>query len=151
MERKELLSSREYWITNIQLGLFELIENFGKENKLNKTQIGDKLGYSKSYVSQILNGNFDHKISKFVDISLALGKVPILKYEDLQKYIMHDSLNISTVLAKEINWNLDVSHHKPSDNVVKVDKGFTSIPTNNHIKMRMSLKDQQTISTANCE
>lgn len=86
MTREELLKSREYWITKIQLDLFELIENYRKENHLTKTQLAEKLGVTKGYISQILNGDFDHKISKLVDLALAFGKVPVVKYENIEQY-----------------------------------------------------------------
>lgn len=87
MTRKELVTSREYWITQIQLNLFEMIENYRKKNNLNKTQLSAQLGVTKSYVTQILNGDFDHKVSKLVELSLAFGKVPVLQFTDLGKYI----------------------------------------------------------------
>ena len=87
MTRNELIKSREYWMAQISLNLFELIEDYRKKNNLNKTQLAAQLGVTKSYVTQILNGDFDHKVSKLVDISLAFGKVPVLKFIDAGKYI----------------------------------------------------------------
>ena len=92
MIRKELVKSREYWIAQIQLDLFELIENYRKKNDLNKTQLAAQLGVTKSYVTQILNGDFDHKVSKLVELSLAFGKVPVLQFIDLDQYVEKDNL-----------------------------------------------------------
>ena len=87
MNRNELVKSKEYWMAQIQLNLFELIENYCKKNNLNKTQLAAQLGVTKSYVTQILNGDFDHKMSKLVELSLAFGKVPVLQFIDFDKYI----------------------------------------------------------------
>lgn len=87
MTRKELVKSNEYWMAQIQLNLFEMIENYRKKNNLNKTQLSAQLGVTKSYVTQILNGDFDHKVSKLVELSLAFGKVPVLQFIDHDKYI----------------------------------------------------------------
>jgi len=38
-------------------------------------------------VSQILNGDFNHRIATFVDLSLAIGKVPKIELEDLNELI----------------------------------------------------------------
>ncbi|MEO5908806.1 MAG: hypothetical protein ABIR50_05220 [Ginsengibacter sp.] len=48
MTRKELVKSREYWMAQIQLNLFEMIENYRKKNKLNKTQLAAQLVVTKS-------------------------------------------------------------------------------------------------------
>lgn len=94
MKREELLKSKEYWTTKIQLDLFEMIRDYLKANKMNRTELAEKLGVSKGYISQILNGNFDHKVSKLVEIALALDKVPDLRYKDLQQYVDHDKYEI---------------------------------------------------------
>jgi transcriptional regulator with XRE-family HTH domain len=95
MTREELISSREYWITKIQLDLFNQLEAYMKANNINRTQLADRLGVTKGYISQVLNGDFDHKISKLVDLALAIGKVPQIEYSDLQEFIDNDS-HIST-------------------------------------------------------
>lgn len=109
MKRKELIKSKEYWISKIQLDLFEMIENYRKENNLTKTQLAEKLGVSKGYISQILNGNFDHKISKLVDLALAFDKVPLLEYQDVNHYILNDSIGLKTELTKQVNIELNYS------------------------------------------
>lgn len=84
--RNELVSSKECWMVNIQTELFAELEKYLKDNNINRTQFAEKLGVSKGYVSQVLNGDFNHSISKLIELSLAMGKVPILKFEDLDKY-----------------------------------------------------------------
>ena len=91
MTRAELLSSKEYWTTQIQLNLYNLIEDYRLKNNLNKSQLAEQLGVTKSYITQILNGNFDHKISKLIELSLEFNKVPILNFQDLQEYVIQDS------------------------------------------------------------
>lgn len=106
MERKELLKSKEYWLAEIQLNLFKLIENYKTTNNLNSTQLAEKLGVTKGYVSQILNGDFDHKISKLVELSLAFNKVPIIEYKDLERTIMEDKLD-----ALNKSWSYNLKQH----------------------------------------
>ncbi len=95
MTRKELLKSREYWISKVQIDLFNLIENYRTEHHLSKTQIAEKLGVTKGYITQILNGDFDHKVSKLVDLALVFGKVPILNFEDYEQYCDDDEMGIT--------------------------------------------------------
>ena len=94
--RRELLSSKEYWLATIQLDLYAQLEVYMKENAINRTQLAEKLGVTKGYVTQVLNGDFDHKISKLVELSLAIGLVPRLNYEPLEQVLEEDRQAIST-------------------------------------------------------
>lgn len=109
MKREELLKSKEYWITKIQLDLFELINKYMKENNLNKTQLATKLGVSKGYITQILNGNFDHKISKLIELSLAFNRVPVLEYEKINDYLFDDYHGLLDKQRKQIQIVIDYS------------------------------------------
>lgn len=97
ISREELLTSKEYWMTKFQMELFDEVQQYLKKNKMTQTDFAKKLGVSKGYISQILNGNFDHKLSKLIEISLLIDKVPILKFENIKTYISKDSK------AKNIN------------------------------------------------
>lgn len=91
MERKELLQQESYWITKIQLDLYGQIDQYMKSNKLNKTQFAEKLGVTKGYLSQVLNGDFDHKLSRLVRLAMAIGKVPMIEFKNLNDVIETDS------------------------------------------------------------
>jgi transcriptional regulator with XRE-family HTH domain len=91
MTREELLRSPEFWLTKIQNGIFNLIEQYRKDKKLNKTQLASELGVTKGYITQVLNGDFDHKVSKLVDLSLAFNKVPVISYIDIDEYLYNDA------------------------------------------------------------
>lgn len=90
MTRAELLSSEGYWIATLQIDLYHRMEAYMKENNMTRTQLAEKLGVTKGYVSQILNGDFDHKISKLVELSLAIGLVPTISYKPVQDVIEAD-------------------------------------------------------------
>ena len=45
------------------------------ETGRNKSQLAEYLGVSKGYVSQLLNGDYDHRMSKFFELALAFGMV----------------------------------------------------------------------------
>jgi transcriptional regulator with XRE-family HTH domain len=84
--RNNLITSKEYWMAKIQMELFAEVEQYLSENKMNRTQFAEKLGVSKGYVSQVLNGDFNHSLSKLIELSLAIGKVPVFQLEDLNKF-----------------------------------------------------------------
>ena len=88
--REELISSKEYWVTNIQLKLFAEVEAYMKEHKMNRTQFAEYLGCSKGYVTQLLSGDYDNKLSKLVELSLSIGKIPELKFVDVDVFSAMD-------------------------------------------------------------
>lgn len=85
INRAELIHSKEYWLARFQAELYAEVDAYLKKNKLSKTAFAAQLGVSKGYVSQLMNADFDHKISKLIEISLAIGKAPILTFDDLDK------------------------------------------------------------------
>lgn len=93
MRREELLKSKEYWLTKIQIDLFNEVEKYIKENNMNRTQLAEKLGVSKGNISQVLNGDADHRLSKLVELSLAMGVVPHLSFQSLNSAIENASMD----------------------------------------------------------
>ncbi len=91
MERKELLESPEYWITKAQFDLYACAEDYMRSHKMNRTQLAEYLGVSKGYVSQLLNGDYDHKLSKFVELAIAFGFVPKIEFQAIAEAINEDS------------------------------------------------------------
>lgn len=88
--RAELLRSKGYWTAEIQMELFREIEEFMSKNNMNRTQLAEHLGCSKGYVTQLLSGDFDNKMSKFVELCLAIGKVPMVSFTDIETVINSD-------------------------------------------------------------
>ena len=84
MNREELLKSPVYWTSLIQDELYRQIENYMKEKEMNKAQLAEHLSCSRGYITQLLNGEYDHKLSKLVELSLAIGKAPVVKFEDIE-------------------------------------------------------------------
>jgi transcriptional regulator with XRE-family HTH domain len=111
--REELIRSKEYWLAQLQTTLYQKVEEYLKENRMTKSEFAQKMGVSKGYISQILNGDFDHKLSKFIELSLMIDKVPLLKLEDIDKVLLLDKekkLNEQGSSAESItkNYTLDV-------------------------------------------
>lgn len=90
MERKDILKSPEYWIASIQIMLYNCADKFMRATGKNRTQLAEHLGVTKGYVSQLLNGDYDHKISKFVELSLAFGYVPKVEFVPVDEYLKAD-------------------------------------------------------------
>ncbi|MET0636832.1 MAG: helix-turn-helix transcriptional regulator [Chitinophagaceae bacterium] len=90
MTREELLKGKEYWINQIQNDLYSVMEEYMAKKKINRTQLAEELNVSKGYISQILKGDFDHKVSKLVELALSSGKMPVLNFIDSDEYISND-------------------------------------------------------------
>jgi transcriptional regulator with XRE-family HTH domain len=93
MKREKLLRSRNYILAQMQLGLLNVIGNYKDKKKLKDYQLAKELGVSKGYVSQILNGTFDHKLSKVVELSFACNKMPLLYFVDIDEFVKNDLEN----------------------------------------------------------
>ena len=110
MTREELLSSPEYWTAELQTELYRQIDSYMSRHGLNKAQLAEHLGCSKSYVTQLLSGDFDHKMSKFIELSLAIGKIPEITFTDVDKYIESDSQDADNHVTMKISQNTDCFH-----------------------------------------
>ena len=76
MTHQELIQTPEYWISCIQYEFFYKITEYLEENKMSRTDLANQLGVSKSYITQILNGNAKMSLEKMIEISLAIGFYP---------------------------------------------------------------------------
>ena len=97
---EERYRSKDYWTGILQLELFKLLNEYKKEKGLSQNGLAAELGFSKSYLSQVLNGNFDHRLSKLVELALAIGKIPEVNYRDIDTVVKeakgeYDSLHLS--------------------------------------------------------
>ena len=83
----QLARSRTYWLSQLQNRLFGTVERFRLARGWNRTQLADHLGVSKGYLSQIMNGDFDHRLSKLIELSLAVGVVPNIQFTPIDTYV----------------------------------------------------------------
>lgn len=100
ISREELIKSKEYWLEKTQNALFVELEEYMEKNNLNRTKFAQKLGVSKSYLTQVLNGNFDHKLSKLIELSLAVDKIPLIKFEEVNTCLLLDELDKLPIIEK---------------------------------------------------
>ena len=114
MKREKIIKSKGYNITKIQNELYRQLTNYLEENNITRTQFAKELGVSKGYVSQILNGDFDYKLSKLVELSLAIGKIPDIKFTSFSEF------------DKKMNKDVKIVHLG--------EKRFNNQPTNVSIK-----------------
>src|ERR1017187_1831342 len=77
-----------YFLTKFQNEIYRQVKSYmeSKTPNLTQTDIANKLGVSNSYVSQILNGNFNFTLKKLIELGLMIGKVPELHFVDFEQY-----------------------------------------------------------------
>lgn len=90
MTHEELMNTPEYCTTMIQLELFNRVEQYMKEKGINRTELAKELGVSKGYVSQILNGDYDHRLSKFVELAIKVGLKPAISFSPISNELKEE-------------------------------------------------------------
>lgn len=111
---EEMMRREGYWTTNIQLQLFREIDKYLEENNMSRKDFAKKLGVSKAYVSQILNGEYDHKLSKLVRLALAMDLAPKLQFSDLESEIIKSKGGRQ---LEKLNYNATASGSLSADKV----------------------------------
>lgn len=94
MTHDELIQTAEYWTTKIQIDLYNKVEEYMQAHNLNRTQLAEMLGVSKGYITQVLNGDYDHRISKLTELALSIGLVPDLHFIPVENFINGKKLTI---------------------------------------------------------
>lgn len=116
MTREELLKSPAYWTAGLQMELYRQIIAYMERHHMKKSQLAEHLGCTKGYVTQLLNGDFDHKLSKFVELSLAINKIPEITFSDVDEYIVSDR-NAYIASQSSDNEEAFASYHSSSDTI----------------------------------
>ena len=96
-KRRDLYQSKEFWNEYLKNQLFNVVQSYMEDNDLNQNDLAHLLGHSKGYVSQVLNGDSDHRLSKLVSLSLAVGKAPYIYFRDMDK-VLQDNDSGNSVL-----------------------------------------------------
>jgi transcriptional regulator with XRE-family HTH domain len=100
---EELLQTPEYWFETFQNEIFRLVDAYLKENKLTQTQFAEQLGVSKGYVSQIMKGEFNYTLKKLIELSLAVGKTPVLEFKPLAETIHPTQKEVTPIQDATLN------------------------------------------------
>ncbi len=112
--REEVLRSPEYWFEEAQNELYRQVVEYMEKSGLNQTQLAEKLGVSKGYVSQILKGEFNYTLKKLIEISLAVGKVPQVEYKKIEEVINEESKTKGSKKRSPLNGKLRLLKEKSS-------------------------------------
>jgi transcriptional regulator with XRE-family HTH domain len=87
LKRVELVRTPEYWFETIQNEIFRQVAAYLKDNNMTQNQLAVQLGVTKGYVSQIMKGEFNYTLKKLIELSLAVGKAPVINFMPLAEII----------------------------------------------------------------
>lgn len=90
IKREELLKTEEYWFETIQNDIYRIVSEYIEKEGINQTQLSNKLGVSKGYISQIMNGNFNYTLKKLIELSIAVDRVPSFDFKNINEFIKED-------------------------------------------------------------
>jgi len=132
--REELLQSPEYWFEEAQNELYRQVTEYMSREGLNQSQLAQKLAVSKGYISQILNGNFNYTLKKLIELSLAIGKIPRIRYQTIASVLEKDGnhefvffTTVGPIKSLPMVLSTGPGHSKPS--TLQVSKtNYQSIP-----------------------
>ena len=85
-----MITTPEYWTTNAQIDLYNCAEAYMEQSGKNRQQLAEHLGVSKSYVTQLLRGDYDHRLSNFIKLALSFGYVPKIDFIPIEDYVRQD-------------------------------------------------------------
>ncbi len=84
---RRLYSSEHYWMDQIQNELYRQLKAYMKKESLNQSELAKELGFSKGYISKVLNGEFNHSLKKLIQLALKIGVAPTIRYTSIAHLI----------------------------------------------------------------
>ena len=61
-----------------------LVKKITKDKKMSRSELSDKTGISRSYLSEIFSGKKEPRLSKVISIMLALGIFPQIELKEIE-------------------------------------------------------------------
>ena len=86
LKRNELLKTPEYWVETLQNQIYREVVDFMEFEGLTRSQLAQKLGVSKGYITQILSGECNFSLKKLVELSLKMEVAPMVTYVKISDY-----------------------------------------------------------------
>jgi transcriptional regulator with XRE-family HTH domain len=103
LKREELVTRPEYWLETIQNEIYRQVAEYLKDNNMTQNQFAEQLGVSKGYVSQLMKGEFNYTLKKLIELSLAVGKAPVIVFKPLTEIIQNENVKVTSPKTSPIN------------------------------------------------
>ena len=89
MTKSEIEKIVTDYTNEIHNQLLEQITDFLESKKISQAEYARILGCSRAYISQLYNQEWDHKLSKLILLSIAIGKLPVITFKDIPSYYLN--------------------------------------------------------------
>ena len=103
LKQEELVTKPEYWLETIQNEIFRQVTAYLKDNNMTQNQLAEQLGVTKGYVSQIMKGEFNYTLKKLIELSLAVGKAPLINFMPLAEIISLENEKVYSSQTPPLN------------------------------------------------
>jgi transcriptional regulator with XRE-family HTH domain len=70
---------------------------------MTQNQLAEQLGVTKGYVSQIMKGEFNYTLKKLIELSLAVGKAPVINFMPLAEIISTENEKVYSPETSSLN------------------------------------------------
>ena len=84
----EIVKRPEYWLETIQNDIYRQVALYLKDSNMTQTQLAMQLGVTKGYISQVMKGEFNYTLKKLIELSLAIGKAPVVTFKPLGETVL---------------------------------------------------------------
>jgi len=132
LSRKELIQTPEYLHETIQNELYRQVKKYMDVEGLNQTQLAKKLGVSRSYISQILNGYFNFSLLKLIEISIKVGVIPVLNFVPVSEYLDEDEKLQKQKSESKLGKIINIDYQKTTKQ--KATGSFQNIPSKTELE-----------------
>ena len=103
LKHEELVKRPEYWLETIQNEIYRQVTAYLKDNNMTQTQLAIQLGVSKGYISQVMKGEFNYTLKKLIELSLAVGKAPVIVFKPLEDKTKTDKEEFPSPSSSSLN------------------------------------------------
>jgi hypothetical protein len=108
INKKELLNTTEYWVEELQNQIYREVSAYMELHKLNRTDLAKEWGVSKGYITQVLGGECNFSLKKWVELTLKMQKAPVVEY--VYTNDIYEMDKISRMVNQQMNKPLQVNY-----------------------------------------
>jgi len=87
LKHEDLIKEPDYWLETIQNEIFRQLSAYLDDHNMTQSQFAVQLGVSKGYLSQVMKGEFNYTLKKLIELSLAIGKAPVIVFKPMSEII----------------------------------------------------------------
>ena len=91
LKHEDLINRPEYWLETIQNEIFRQLSAYLDDHNMTQSQFAAQLGVTKGYLSQVMKGEFNYTLKKLIELSLAIGKAPVISFKPLSEIIVTEN------------------------------------------------------------